>query len=1067
MTKASHVIRRWALVLTLLLTLVACGGGESGGGAGSGGAQGTSAVVGPAGGTLLGPHGAKVVIPPGALSADTLIGIEQTSVGAPALPAGFAAFGQMFAFTPHGITFKVPVTITLPFDAAAAPAGSAPALYKTNAQNQWELLSNATLDTDGLSAEVTSFSYGIEKIRAPQRSWSVDAYSRLAFPMTPRLDQGKQNEFVVLKKPYDFGPALLQDPSAPVPDLLPREFRATGRINASQWGDTYSVSGEAPVASDALDPIGNSVSFSQSQTYRKKEVNATLRLKVTQARLEAIDAGTEDLALCTTSRNSPAALCDAKMESWLSFSVNAYAGTPELKGATFFNGYGSAKLEGWRKHWTLAVPTVSAGSSAQNLWLARHFSLDEDVDGDVGHAKLTIAPSVGLVPIDVDLSSIGDEEVFTLDVSATTFVFNPRRSEFTYLGAFFRDPQQIDGDVQVITEGLELLDTPAESPGNGCAPGASPGTLQFISPDTRIGEAVGEAGPMLFVMRTGGSDGEVSATVSTSDGTATAGGDYRSVNTSVTFADGDLAPRAVRVPLIYSADAEPNKTFNVTLSAPTGCASLGLASTAVTILDDTRALPTSFTLGGTVTGLAGSGLVLLSEGLEQSIAGNGPFTFAHPLSNGWLYDVHVKTQPTNPSQVCTVTRGKGTIAANVTDGAVDCTTPEDNGALDASFGAAGKVTASLTGGATAMALQNDGKIVVLGERTLARYNTDGSVDASFGAAGQVPVGGTQNTAQGLALQSDGKIVVVGFTRGGTNEDFAVARYDTSGTLDASFGTGGKVSADFNGLVDRAWAVLIQPNGAIVVAGHAGISSPLGLDNDFAVARFTSGGALDTSFGAGGKVTTNIGGRTDLAHAAALQGDGKIVLAGRVAQGGGDNPDFGLVRYNADGSLDAGFGLAGIVRELTANWDEAADLVIQNDGKIVAAGHAAVGSYGFALRRFNVDGSRDSGFGNNGLVLTTLSTQGDYGRGVALQGDGKIVVVGQTSSLLQSDFAVTRYNADGTLDASFGTGGKLTVDFFGAGDHAQDLAIQADGKIVVSGAATNGTSVGLGLVRINR
>ncbi len=1064
MANASHISRRWAPLLMLLLLLAACGGGEDGGGAGSGGASGSSAVVGPAGGTVLGPHGAKVVIPPGALSADTLIGIEQTSVGAPALPAGFAAFGQMFAFTPHGIAFAVPVTITLPFDAAAAPAGSAPALYKTNAQNQWEQLTNATLGANGLSAEVTSFSYGIEKLRAPHRYWLVEDYLRSGDVIEPPRDMDTQDEFKVLEKPYDFGPAVLLDPSAPIPEILPREFRATGRIFASTYGDSYSVSGEAPLSRDLERPSGNFVYLNQVQRYIKREENARLTLFLTEARIEAQDSGSDSLVLCKYSNDDPwGRLCDRPMESHVYFSVTAYPGTVN-NGSNFFNGVGFAYLAGYRGNWVVAAPDLPTAST-RSLWGPGAFNLQDNVDGDGSRAKLSLKKSL---PIEVDLSTIGVDKVFTLNVSAQTFVQNLRNSEFSYLGAFFRDPQRIDGDIQVMTEGLEPVDTPAESPGIGCQPGASPGTLQFILPDTSIGEAVGEAGPMLFVVRTGGSDGEVSATVSTSDGTATAGGDYRSVNTSVTFKDGDVAPRAVTVPLVYSEDAEPNKTFNVTLSAPTGCASLGLSTTRVTILDDTRPLPTSFTLGGTVTGLTGSGLALTSEGLDQSIAGNGPFTFAHPLSNGWLYDVRVKTQPANPSQVCTVTRGKGTIAgANVTDVAVDCSTPADNGGLDASFGAAGKVTTGLAGGATAMALQKDGKTVVLGQRTLARYNTDGSVDTSFGTAGQVPVGGTQNTAQGLALQPDGKIVVVGFTRGGTNEDFAVARYDTNGAVDTSFGTGGKVSADFSAAVDRAWAVLIQPNGGIVVAGHASISSPLGADNEFAVARFTSSGALDTSFGTGGKVTTNIAGRTDLAHAAALQGDGKIVLAGRVADGGGDNPDFGLVRYNADGSLDTGFGVAGIVREVTANsWDEAADLVIQNDGKIVAAGHAIVGSSGFALRRFNADGSRDSGFGSNGLVTTTLSTQDDYGRGVALQRDGKIVVVGGTSSLSKPDFGVMRYNADGTLDPSFGSGGKLTVDFFGAGDNAQDIAIQADGKIVVSGAATNGTSVGLGLVRIN-
>ena len=218
-------------------------------------------------------------------------------------------------------------------------------------------------------------------------------------------------------------------------------------------------------------------------------------------------------------------------------------------------------------------------------------------------------------------------------------------------------------------------------------------------------------------------------------------------------------------------------------------------------------------------------------------------------------------------------------------------------------------------------------------------------------------------------------------------------------------------------------------------------------------------SLDSSFGTGGKVTTNVKDRTDLAFAAALQQDGKIVVTGGV----------GLVRYTAAGGLDPTFGTGGITRlDSTGNTIVVADdLAIQSDGKIVVAGHAGVGTdIGFALARFSASGAPDNAFGTSGVVTTTFTTQDDYGRGVAVQGDGKIVVIGQSSNLMKPDFAVARFTSAGAPDSSFGTGGKLTVDFFGGGDDAQDLAIQADGKIVVSGAATNGTSLGVGLVRIN-
>jgi uncharacterized delta-60 repeat protein len=1078
MDVTSRVIR--FLAVGLLLAPLACGG--EGDDEEEGAAQPQSSMIGPAGGTVIGPLGAKVVIPPGALASDTLITIEQTSAGAPALPAWFSEVGEMFAFTPHGTTFAVPVTITLPFDAAGAPDGAVPALYKTDAENQWKQVLNSTFDANSVSAEVTSFSYAIKKLGGPFRSWLVGDVLRdgpFAIPEAPDDRNDERSGFEVLDESYDFGPALMLDPSAPM-DILPREIRATGRIFASEWGDTYAISNEAPIGRAREDPIGNWVQFEQVQSYIKLNSRARLTFKVTNVRLEAVDAGSDDLDPCTVGTGDPlSGLCDGGMESRIGFGVIAWRGEPSVWArSVFFQRWGRATLSGWRKHWRLSAEPDPMDAQ-YSMWGDGNVTLDTDVDQDDsgGHAKLELADPV-FIEVDLsgvaDLSSDNELEPFTVAAHVTSFVSNRRKSELSYLGAYFRDPEALGGSVEVITEGLQPIDTAPDEPSEvdpetGCVPDASAGTLQFLSPEYTIGEAVGASGARLYVMRTGGSAGEVTATVSTGDGTALAGADYVPVDTTVTFADGDTVPRLVNVPLLYSAEEEPDKTFDVTLSAPTGCASLGSPAT-VTILDDTRELPSSFTLGGTVSGLEGSGLVLISEGFEQPITDNGDFTFARPIPSGWLYDVRVKTQPTDPSQVCSVTRGKGTITdANVTDVAVNCTAQADTGGLDASFGEAGKVTTGLIGGAVAMALQSDGKIVLLGERTLARYDGEGRLDMSFGDSGQVNVvfsGGVQDEAQDLAIQADGMIVVAGFTRVGSSDDFGVVRYDADGSLDEGFGTGGKVSVDFSAGVDRATAVLVQPDGSIVVAGHASISSPLGNDNDFAVARFTSDGALDTSFGAGGKVTTNVAGRTDLAYAAALQADGKIVLAGRVADDGGDPPDLGLVRYNDDGSLDTDFGESGSVRLATPNtWDEAADLAIQGDDKIVAAGFATDGSYGFALWRFNADGGRDSGFGSDGFVRTALTPRDDYGRALVLQEDGKIVVVGQTSNLEKPDFGIVRYTPAGVLDSSFGVDGMLSVDFFGSGDEARDVALQADGRLVVSGTAVNGASNGLGLIRL--
>jgi uncharacterized delta-60 repeat protein len=199
------------------------------------------------------------------------------------------------------------------------------------------------------------------------------------------------------------------------------------------------------------------------------------------------------------------------------------------------------------------------------------------------------------------------------------------------------------------------------------------------------------------------------------------------------------------------------------------------------------------------------------------------------------------------------------------------------------------------------------------------------------------------------------------------------------------------------------------------------------------------------------------------------------VTGRVAATGGDFEDTGVVRYNANGSLDTSFSGGTVRRNLSVDdfGDQGLDVVVQSDGKILIAGFAHVDSaatFGhsnaFALSRLNADGSVDNNFGTAGLVTTMFTTLDDFGRGVALQGDGKIVVVGQRSNQSQPDFGIARYLADGSPDTSFGTAGVLGVDFFGGSDNAQDVLVQPDGKLVVSGSATSGASLVMGMIRIN-
>ncbi len=387
--------------------------------------------------------------------------------------------------------------------------------------------------------------------------------------------------------------------------------------------------------------------------------------------------------------------------------------------------------------------------------------------------------------------------------------------------------------------------------------------------------------------------------------------------------------------------------------------------------------------------------------------------------------------------------------------------------LDPGFGDAGKVTNAALQEAEAVALQPDGKILIAGSANgdfaLARHNADGTLDTSFGSGGSVTTNlGSIDEGFDVALQPDGKIVMVGRSGGPTGFDFGVVRYDADGSLDTAFGTGGVVRTDFAGGADYAHGVVIQADGKIVVAGHAGLAN----DNDFALARYNGDGTLDASFGSGGKVTTNVAGVTDLGNAVTLQPDGKIVVVGAVDPSHTFDYHFGLARYAVDGSLDTSFGQGGTI---VGDLGSAAGVVVQPDGKIIAAGNGLnsgpLVTFDFVLARYDADGSRDATFGDDGRVTTDLSADQDFGEGVALQSDGKIVVVGQRTTSTVYDLAIARYDTDGSLDTSFGTDGSLSTDFNGSGDLGKDVAIQPDGKIVVGGYAANGLVTEAVLVRV--
>jgi uncharacterized delta-60 repeat protein len=289
----------------------------------------------------------------------------------------------------------------------------------------------------------------------------------------------------------------------------------------------------------------------------------------------------------------------------------------------------------------------------------------------------------------------------------------------------------------------------------------------------------------------------------------------------------------------------------------------------------------------------------------------------------------------------------------------------------------------------------------------------------------------------------------------------------AGNMDLSFNGTGQLTTDISTIDDYANAVAVQSDGRIVVAGSAYSNE----GNNFAVARYNPDGTPDTTFGAAGKVITDLTGGPDQAFGLALQGDGKIVVAGSAYNG--VIGDFALVRYNANGSLDTTFNGTGKVT--TPMGDSATagitGVAVQADGKIVVAGYAlSDGTYKFALARYHgnastgAPGTLDATFNGTGKVLTAIGTVGDFISSLALQGDGKIVVGGQSHNGVTNDFAVARYETNGALDTTFNGTGSVVTGIGASDDTLTSVAVQGDGKIVAAGFAWNGSKNDFALAR---
>jgi uncharacterized delta-60 repeat protein len=336
-----------------------------------------------------------------------------------------------------------------------------------------------------------------------------------------------------------------------------------------------------------------------------------------------------------------------------------------------------------------------------------------------------------------------------------------------------------------------------------------------------------------------------------------------------------------------------------------------------------------------------------------------------------------------------------------------------------------------------------------GDIALIRLERDGRLDTSFGERGKVmtSLGSGTDVAHAVALQKDGKIVVAGATTGtATGLDFVIVRYLDDGTLDPSFGDRGKTSVALSNDSDAAYALLVQEDGRIVAAGSANQGATMS-GVDFALVRLEADGSLDESFGDGGRVLTPVGdgSASDVIHAIVSQqvdGEERLVAAGGEG-------DFAVARYTTDGALDPSFGKGGLVSGVFGSVIGAAHAVTTtHDERILVAGHHG---HDFALAQFDPSGRLDTAFGDDGTLVTAISEDNwDEARGLSVEADGKIVVGGWVyeGSSSSGNFALVRYTAEGVLDDGFGERGLVITELAATGknDVANALLLQTDPRV---------------------
>ncbi len=405
----------------------------------------------------------------------------------------------------------------------------------------------------------------------------------------------------------------------------------------------------------------------------------------------------------------------------------------------------------------------------------------------------------------------------------------------------------------------------------------------------------------------------------------------------------------------------------------------------------------------------------------------------------------------------------------------------NNGVLDSGFNKNGKFTTHFGGGydeATTVLVQADNKIVLTGhsynsEKTtddfsLLRLTIKGSLDSSFNEDGKLTIAAAagDNYANSAALQPDGKILVAGNNYPDDyKSNYAVVRVNSNGYTDSGFNNDGRLSIPIAGISDIGQAVTVQSNGKIIVAG----SSKNNRDwFDFSIINLNSNGSLNKSFNGNGKLILPIGNSDDFATAMAITSTDKIIVAG-YSDMIGQALNFSLLRLNKNGSLDKTFDEDGklLWPDNDSITTQAYAIAVQPDGKTLVAGvNYESGNSHFLILRLNNDGKLDSSFNNTGKLNVPIGNFHDEARAIAIQPNGKIVVAGYSYNGSDYDFSAIRINANGALDNSFDSDGKLSLAIPNSNEYLDAVSIQADGKILLAGAGIADGKRSFFIVRLN-